>query len=167
MTGYDIRKRLCETMSMIASPGYGAVYPTLHRLLNEGAVTVNVVQQDGRPAKKVYSITRPGREELWAWLREPSEPDKITREFLLKVLLAQNLEPEDFKQHLERRRKETETLYKSLEELKAQPGQRVNGHHNLVIAYAQEMCKAEMRWLDRVERDLNCDGGPGEAAVYT
>jgi DNA-binding PadR family transcriptional regulator len=40
MTGYDIKKRLCDTMSMIASPSYGAVYPTPHRLLEEGAATM-------------------------------------------------------------------------------------------------------------------------------
>jgi DNA-binding PadR family transcriptional regulator len=37
MTGYDIKKRVCETMGMIASPSYGAVYQVLHRLLEEGA----------------------------------------------------------------------------------------------------------------------------------
>lgn len=154
MSGYDIKKRLSETMSMIASPGYGAVYPTLHRLFEEGAVTMNVVKQDGKPSKKVYTIAEPGRKELVAWLRKPSSPDKVTREFLLKVLLAQNLELDDLKEELERRREETETFYKTLKELKTQPAKQVNGHHNLVITYAQRMCEAELCWLDQVEADL-------------
>jgi DNA-binding PadR family transcriptional regulator len=157
MTGYDIKKRLSETMSMIASPGYGAVYPTLHRLLDDEAVTVDLVEQNGKPAKKVYSITPSGQAELEWWLRQPSAPDRITREFLLKVLLAQNVEPGHFKEHLERRRAETEAFYTTLNELSIRPDRQVNGQHQLVIEYAQEMCTAEMRWLDRAVQALDTD----------
>ena len=154
MTGYDIKKRVCETMGMIASLSYGAVYATLHRLLEEGAVTVDVVPQDGRPAKKVYALTEQGRGELEAWLREPAAPDQVKREFLLKVLLARSLEPDILDEHLERRRQEIRELGDALERLYAQPGKQVNGHHAWVIEYALEMCEAEMRWLDRMERTL-------------
>lgn len=155
MTGYEIKKRLCETMSMIASPSYGAVYPTLHRLLEEGAVTMEVVHQDGKPAKKVYAIAEPGHEELRVWLQAPAVPDRITREFLLKVLLAHRLEPGNLEAQLERRRQEAQELCETLEGLSAQPSKQINGQHHWVIAYAQEMCEAEMRWLDRIEQTLS------------
>jgi PadR family transcriptional regulator, regulatory protein AphA len=154
MTGYEIKKRLCETMSMIASPSYGAVYPTLHRLLNEGAVTVDVVKQEGRPPKKVYAIAEAGREELETWLREPAVPDRVTREFLLKMLLAHRLPPEHLKAHLGRRRRETEDMCQVLEQLDQQPGKQMNGQHSWVIEYAKVMCEAEIGWLNRVEQSL-------------
>jgi DNA-binding PadR family transcriptional regulator len=167
MTGYDIKKQLSETMSMIASPGYGAVYPTLHRLLDDKAVTVDLVEQDGKPAKKVYSITASGQEELNSWLQQPSIPDRITREFLLKVFLAKNLEPDHLKEHLEKRRKDTEAFYTTLKELSAQPDRQINGHHQLVIDYAQEICTAEMRWLDRVAQTFSVEGQASDEEADT
>ncbi len=154
MTGYEIKKRVCETMGMIASPSFGAVYPILHRLLRESAVTMDVVEQEGRPAKKVYSITRRGRRDFELWLREPAAADQVRREFLLKVLLARNLEPEPLNEHLQRRREETEALCDALEMMYAQPDRHINGAHAWVIDYAREMCRAELHWLDRVERAL-------------
>jgi hypothetical protein len=88
------------------------------------------------------------------WLREPAAPDQVKREFLLKVLLARTLEPDMLKEHLERRRQETRGLSGTLGRLHAQPSRQVNGHHTWVIEYALEMCEAEIRWLDHMERAL-------------
>src|SRR5690606_27578085 len=78
----------------------GAVYPILHRLLREGAVTMDVVEQEGRPAKKVYAITRSGRDDFATWLRKPAAADQVRREFLVKVLFARDLDPEELTAHL-------------------------------------------------------------------
>ncbi len=152
MSGYDIKKRLGESMSMIASISYGAVYPTLHRLLEEKAVTVREIAQDGKPAKKIYNITEKGREELDRWLYEPASPDRIKREFLLKLLLAHRMDAQAAVQLVAKRREETEALSRKLEHIG--PTQQVNGNHKWVIAYAQALCEAEMRWLDRIDQAL-------------
>lgn len=154
MTGYEIKKRVCETMSMIASPSYGAVYPTLHRLLKEGAVTMEVVEQEGRPAKKVYSITKQGRADFEAWLQEPAAPDLVKREFLLKVLLAKRLQPGELQEHLTRRREALEAQCDALALIDSRPGVQVNGYHTWVIDYAVTLCRAELDWLDRMEEAL-------------
>ena len=142
MTGYEIKKRVCETMSMIASPSYGAVYPTLHRLLKEG------------PAKKVYSITKQGRADFEAWLQEPAAPDLVKREFLLKVLLAKRLQPGELQEHLTRRREALEAQCDALALIDSRPGVQVNGYHTWVIDYAVTLCRAELDWLDRMEEAL-------------
>jgi DNA-binding PadR family transcriptional regulator len=168
MTGYTIKKRVCETMHMIASPSYGAVYPTLHRLLEEGAVTVSEVPQEGRPDKKVYAITAQGQDAFEAWLREPAGSDQVKREFLLKVLLSHNLETEVLADHLERRRAETEALQARLLQLHAQPRKQVNGHHSHIIAYALRLCEAELHWLEQMEASLPVEESLGpEPATQT
>ena len=165
MTGYMIKKRVCETMSMIANPSYGAVYPTLHRLLEDGAVTMIEVSQKGRPDKKVYSITQAGRRAFQAWLHEPAMSDQVKREFLLKVLLAHELEATVLKAHLERRRAEVETLRDAMQRLHAQPGKQVNSYHVWVINYALELCEAEIRWLDQMEALWRVDEATDETVV--
>lgn len=150
MTGYEIRKRVCETMSMIASPSYGAVYPILHRLLREGAVTMDVVEQEGRPAKKVYAITRSGRDDFATWLRKPAAADQVRREFLVKVLFARDLDPEELTAHLRDRQAEVEGQIAVLEAVCSEPEAQANGYHALVIDYALALYRAELCWLDRV-----------------
>jgi DNA-binding PadR family transcriptional regulator len=46
----------------------------LHGLEAEGKVRVEVVPQDGKPARKVYELTELGRSQLRRWLEEPAEP---------------------------------------------------------------------------------------------
>ena len=61
-TGYDIR-RLCADgeFSYFVEASYGSIYPALAKLEADRLVTSRAEQQDGRPARKVYSITEMGR----------------------------------------------------------------------------------------------------------
>ena len=61
-TGYEIRKLSVEgEYSYFVDASFGSIYPALARLEAESLVTSRVEQQDGRPAKKIYSITAAGR----------------------------------------------------------------------------------------------------------
>jgi DNA-binding PadR family transcriptional regulator len=60
--GYEIIKAIGERLSGIYAPSPGVVYPTLTMLEEEGFATVAAT--DG--AKKLYTITDAGREELKA-----------------------------------------------------------------------------------------------------
>src|SRR5689334_14263940 len=61
-TGYEIRKLSVEgEYSYFIDASYGAICPSLARLEQEKLVTARVEQQDGKPAKKIYSITPAGR----------------------------------------------------------------------------------------------------------
>lgn len=74
---------------------FGQVYTTLDRLERDGLVSHHTVEQEERPAKKVYGLTAPGRAELVAWMGSPSVPDLDLRNAtFLKLLLARSLDPE-------------------------------------------------------------------------
>jgi DNA-binding PadR family transcriptional regulator len=88
MSGYDIKKQVNAVLSAATNASYGTLYPTLHKLLKEGAVEMQEVEQRGRPSKKVYRITDQGRRELREWLKQPAAADQIRREFLLKLYLC-------------------------------------------------------------------------------
>ena len=87
MTGYDIRKYVTDVLGTVTNASYGTLYPTLHKLLSEGAVQVEEVEQDSRPAKKIYHITEQGQHILNNWLQEPPAEDNIKREFFTEVIL--------------------------------------------------------------------------------
>ena len=60
MSGYDIKRLLERLNGLIGSSSFGHIYPTLHTLLKEGWVTVNVVTREDRPPRKVYTIRQEG-----------------------------------------------------------------------------------------------------------
>jgi PadR family transcriptional regulator, regulatory protein PadR len=62
--GYEIAKRIREMGSDALSVGEGKLYPTLHGLERDGMVVAEWVPQEGRPARKVYSLTDKGRAVL-------------------------------------------------------------------------------------------------------
>lgn len=58
MTGYDIRKIVSDIRAVATTTSYGSLYPTLHQLLEKSLVSVQEIEQQARPAKKVYHIAR-------------------------------------------------------------------------------------------------------------
>ncbi|WP_119167853.1 PadR family transcriptional regulator [Algihabitans albus] len=94
-SGYEIKKTLeSAPLNHFQETSFGAIYPALTRLAEEGLVTGNALAQDKRPDKKVYSLTSAGREQLVAALLHPPLPDRFRSDFLL-VLFLSDLLPQD------------------------------------------------------------------------
>jgi len=152
MTGYDIRKHVKDVLSAVTSASYGTLYPTLHKLLDDGAVRVDEIIQDSRPSKKVYSITSTGRTALDNWLKEPPADDKVRREFLLKFYFASDLAEQELLSLLTRRRDEMKSR---LESLRAERNDNTNPRERWIIDYAITIYRAEMDWLQQVEKQIS------------
>jgi PadR family transcriptional regulator, regulatory protein AphA len=152
MTGYDMRKHVQDVLSVVTNASYGTLYPTLHKLLDDGAVQMDEVEQEGRPSKKVYQITNKGTKDLQGWLKQPPADDKIKREFLLKLYFAQEMPEQDLRKMLLRRREEMQVRLASLyteREAANDPRQK------WILDYALSMYQAEMTWLEQVQDDLS------------
>ncbi len=88
-TGYQIRKLSTEgEYAYFVDASYGSIYPALARLETDKMVTSRVEQQEGRPAKKVYSITELGRETFRKSLFNDIDEDVFRSEFLLFARFA-------------------------------------------------------------------------------
>ena len=93
--GYDLKKFLSNSLSFHWSGNNNQVYGTLIQLHKEGAVSIEVMRQEKLPARKVYTITERGREELGAWLRAPAELPLARNDFATRLAWAHQLpEPE-------------------------------------------------------------------------
>lgn len=55
------------------------IYRTLRALENNGWVDATPVAQQGRPDKKVYTVSASGRAELARWIAEPPSPTRPGR----------------------------------------------------------------------------------------
>lgn len=97
-SGYDIRQYFEEgPFSHFAQAGYGSIYPALSTALKEDLVTCRAEVQDGRPDKKIYSITPVGRTYLTQQLHRKPVADRFRSDYLVSFLFAGLLEPK----HLE------------------------------------------------------------------
>ncbi len=91
-TGYEIRKLSVEgEYSYFIDASYGSIYPALARLEQEKLVVSRVEAQEGKPAKKIYSITDAGRSSFIQSLFEKLGEDEFRSEFLLFLRFASEL----------------------------------------------------------------------------
>ncbi|SFV35645.1 DNA-binding transcriptional regulator, PadR family [Devosia crocina] len=119
-TGYDIRRMCVEgECAYFVEASFGSIYPALARLEKEQLVTSRTVPQEGKPARKVYSITDAGRKEFAEELSAPLSPDTFHSPFLLLArfvsILPQDLVAARVQEQLERLAGER----KALEQLKS------------------------------------------------
>ncbi|CAM5357931.1 PadR family transcriptional regulator [Leifsonia shinshuensis] len=92
--GYELRKRVEETTGVVLHNN--SLYPALKRFEDSGAVEKVSEEQQGRPARHIYSITPVGRELLHDLLAElPPEAAADETEFLTRLGQFSLLEPEE------------------------------------------------------------------------
>lgn len=62
--GYEISKRIRVQSQEVLKYGEGQLYPALHKLEEAGFVSAQWLPQEGKPDRKVYSLTQAGQDEL-------------------------------------------------------------------------------------------------------
>ncbi len=88
MTGYDLKKIIQDSTFMHWSGNNNQIYKALVLLLEDGFVTNEVVYQDGSPAKKIYTITQAGLDELKEWSVSTPETLELKKSFLVQLAWA-------------------------------------------------------------------------------
>jgi PadR family transcriptional regulator, regulatory protein AphA len=109
-SGYDIKVLMEQSTDHFWKEGAASIYPILKQLMKEKLVSLQRdAVQHGRP-KKIYAITRAGKEVLQEWLEKEPEPIPVRNELLLKVFFGWNTKPEVIIKHLENFRHNLEKL---------------------------------------------------------
>jgi DNA-binding PadR family transcriptional regulator len=152
MSGYDIKTSLSGLDWLIDVPSYGSLYPALHGLLEEEYVTREVVPNEGKPARKIYSITGQGRDALQDWLERPLSPDASIKAFVMHLILANNFSHAALVEYLSQRREQVMANHSELVQQTEEGGDEeiLNVGHRLAINYGLEVANAELTWLDRI-----------------
>jgi DNA-binding PadR family transcriptional regulator len=147
MSGYDIKRFLKSLSWLIDVPSFGSLYPSLHALLKDGLVTMEVVAHQDRPPRKIYTIAEAGREALRVWLSQPSEPNASLKKFIMRLALAGQLSQVGLLTHLEQRRARVAAQKTNLEQFIAE-GERADLGEHLMLDYELNSAAAELAWLD-------------------
>ncbi len=93
-SGYEIKKKFEDSpVGDFMEASYGSIYPALTKLTEEGLVTCEAQAQEGRPDKKVYSITEKGKAAFVSAMSVSPSEDKYRSEFAFMMLFADLLAP--------------------------------------------------------------------------
>lgn len=140
-SGYDIKKVFEGAFAHFFAAGFGSIYPALADLTQKGLIVCTDVEQEKRPAKKLYRLTDKGREHLLAELRATPPRYKVRSEFLVLMFFAELLPPErlrevfaERKADIQRKIAEVEGVLNECDELS--PGMRFCGGYGLSQLYA-------------------------------
>lgn len=160
MSGYDIKKRVGESISNFWSESYGQIYPILKRLVDEESVTKTVERQSGKPDRHVYALTERGRKELHRWLAEGVVPKIERNEFLLKLFFGEEVAVPTNIKHVEKYRELQLHLlekYAAVEqEIKTKHADDSNlSYWLMTLGYGQHVSQALLRWCDETLLTLN------------
>jgi DNA-binding PadR family transcriptional regulator len=70
-SGYELTRRFDRSIGYFWSATHQQIYRTLRTMEADGWLSATVVAQQGRPDKKVYTVSDAGRSELARWIDAP------------------------------------------------------------------------------------------------
>jgi len=94
-TGYDLSKLFNDSLNFFWNAPGSQIYRELDRMEKTGWVSSRGIVQEGRPNKRLYSITASGREELNRWLTDfQYKPEKSHSAIVMRIFFGAEIEPE-------------------------------------------------------------------------
>ena len=95
-SGYDLSKLFQESLSFFWVANQSQIYRELDKMEQVGWVVSSKVEQDARPNKRVYGITKEGNQELIRWLKEENAEDLavVRNPLLMKLFFSGKVDRE-------------------------------------------------------------------------
>jgi len=154
MHGYELRKRLHETLGAFRAFSCGSLYPTLRRMLRGGLIAEEPEDSGsrgwGRRARRVYRLTAEG-ERRFAELVGNSGPQACDDgAFGVHVAFFSRTPAEARMRILEGRRRRVEQRREGLREHLTKEGQRLDRYTLELHRLGLDHSEREVRWLNEL-----------------
>jgi DNA-binding PadR family transcriptional regulator len=92
-SGYDIAKQFNESVGLFWQATPQQIYRELTKLEEQGKVSAEIILQEGRPNKKLYSLTKLGLQKMTEWIAQPCNLSPTKDELLVKLLAGHLVDP--------------------------------------------------------------------------
>ncbi|WP_146548983.1 PadR family transcriptional regulator [Rummeliibacillus suwonensis] len=149
MSGYDIKLVFEDVFSHFFDGSFGMIYPTLRQLEKEGMIDKDIVIQEGKPNKNVYSITKKGVKEFNQYLEQNIQKDVLCSDFLMRMYFGEYVDKPTLIKWVE---EEINTKRKSLEQLytkKADWAQKMSMPQEICLEVGISQYAAQIETLER------------------
>jgi DNA-binding PadR family transcriptional regulator len=130
LSGYDIVREIKKPHSFFyGQVQFSQVYPELARLRASELVTSRIIEQQGKPDKRVYTISPLGLQVLKSWVVAPTPIVETRSEFLIKAHSLWLSNPQQaiiqFREHERYHREQLAAYQASLEEIEQRWGSSI------------------------------------------
>ncbi|BAZ08545.1 PadR-like family transcriptional regulator [Calothrix sp. NIES-4071] len=112
-SGYDLSKKFAGSVGFFWHATQQQIYRELSKLEEQGYIIAEIVRQEGRPDKKVFSVTETGKDYLRKWILEPSEVSPMKDELLVKLFAASVVPKNKIIKELENHRAQHKDILKT------------------------------------------------------
>ena len=147
-SGYDLKKCFESSFSHFFAAGFGSIYPALASLADDGLVTCEDFPQEGKPDRKVYSITASGQAELMRALQNPSPGHKVRSEFLVMMCFAHLMSNEQIDAVIDHRLGEIDRFMRLFDELEDCCAEDVRNGAKFVAGFGRAIANACRNYID-------------------
>jgi len=162
MTGYEITRTFDQVLSYFWRASHQQVYRELAQLHRQRFVVYEVVPQAGKPNKKIYEITRAGRDELRRWVAEPTAAPRPQTDLLVKLLAGTLVDKQALRVEFARVRTEIAGVMKQFRTLEReclkQPLNQMSEYDQMLYLALRRgllLGRAQDVWLAEVDDFLN------------
>jgi PadR family transcriptional regulator, regulatory protein AphA len=147
-SGYDIKTVVDRSTRFFWAASYGQIYPELRRLEEEGLIEGEDAPSGAR-SRRVYKLTKAGRDALRDWLFGPTVTIEYRDESLLRLFFADSLPRDEALMLLEGRKKGHEQYLEVLHEIENLPGGKDPDFVDLVLRWGIEFNEWGAQWCER------------------
>ena len=130
MTGYDLTLKI----NRFWRSTHSAIYPLLSELEEEGYIEFLFEKQNGKPDKKIYSLTDKGKKLLHDWFMSEAGDAVVRDEMILKLFCTKSVD--------------TEAAMKVLDEYEAR-------YRKKITEYTSYIEKIKLRSCEHSENDIS------------
>ena len=171
MSGYDLGYVVRDSIGHLWSESYGQIYPNLKRLAANGLVDCKTEKHKGRPDRRIYSITKKGREQLAHWLAVPPQPEIPRNEMLLKLFFGSHVPVHILIGNVERMVEEHRALLEKFQRTEKDDIDKNMQYPDapfwkMAARYGQIEMEAHLKWAEETLRELRKrDAKPKNSSV--
>ena len=166
MTGYEIKEFFNSSTAFFWNADISQIYRELTRMERCGLLKSIIEPQDGRPARKVYTITQAGRDEFTRWLK--SSPKKIVEtlksEFCARMFFSDAMDAAEVIREVERFLAEQQKLYATFQHIEAILRDRMPQGLPMALARTRILrmgmgrAKSDIAWAEQTLAELKEQG---------
>ncbi|MGM3307170.1 PadR family transcriptional regulator [Anabaena sp. WFMT] len=156
-SGYDLSKVFSESIGCFWNTSQQQIYRELSKLESQELIVSEIIPRQGRLDKKIYSITELGKQHLLEWMRQPSEPDIIREDILVKVFSGSLVPASVLIEDVKRRRQihiEKLSKYRQIEQEKFPNPETLTRKQKLRYLVLNAGIRYELEWIDWCDEAL-------------
>lgn len=155
MSGYDLGRAFGSSVVHFWYADQSQIYRTLARLTEGALVSTEVIHQDGKPDRKVHSLTASGEAELRRWLASPLEDEQSKEPFLARLFFAAPLGRDAVLALLAERERQTGSLSDTLAAVDASGDDLAAVLRRATLENGLAHAQAELAWIRATRRQLD------------